>query len=65
MRSILLIDAGLTLPKDVLMEHRFRGMSAEQIYNLIEKQGTETSQEAAQADQGPKGDFRSTGVFKR
>ncbi len=47
------------------MEHRFRGMSAEQIYNLIEKQGTETSQEAAQADQGPKGDFRSTGVFKR
>jgi predicted metal-dependent peptidase len=37
----LLLDAGLTLPKDVLIEHRFRGMSAERIYNLIEEQGTE------------------------
>ena len=52
----LLIDAGLTLPKDVLIEHRFRGMSAEQIYNLIEEQGTETSQETVPADHAPKGD---------
>ena len=36
----LLLDAGLTLPKDVLIDHRFRGMSAERIYNLIEEQGT-------------------------
>jgi predicted metal-dependent peptidase len=28
----LLLDAGLTLPKDVLIDHRFRGMSAERIY---------------------------------
>ena len=35
----LLLDAGLTLPKDVLIDHRFRGMSAERIYNLIEEQG--------------------------
>ena len=34
----LLLDAGLTLPKDVLIDHRFRGMSAERIYNLIEEQ---------------------------
>lgn len=34
----LLLDAGLTLPKDVLIEQRFRGMSAERIYNLIEEQ---------------------------
>jgi Putative metallopeptidase domain len=34
----LLLDAGLTLPKDVLIEHRFRGMSAERIYNLIDEQ---------------------------
>ena len=34
----LLLDVGLTLPKDVLIEHRFRGMSAERIYNLIEEQ---------------------------
>jgi predicted metal-dependent peptidase len=31
----LLLDAGLTLPKYVLIDHRFRGMSAERIYNLI------------------------------
>jgi hypothetical protein len=34
----LLLDAGLTLPKDVLIDHRFRGMSAERVYNLIEEQ---------------------------
>jgi predicted metal-dependent peptidase len=32
----MLLDAGLTLPKDVLLDNRFRGMSAERIYNLIE-----------------------------
>jgi predicted metal-dependent peptidase len=32
----LLIDAGLTLPKNVLLDERFRGMSAERIYNLLE-----------------------------
>jgi predicted metal-dependent peptidase len=32
----MLLDAGLTLPKDVLLDHRFRGMSAERIYNLLE-----------------------------
>jgi predicted metal-dependent peptidase len=34
----LLIDAGLTLPEGVLLENRFRGMSAEQIYNLLESE---------------------------
>ena len=34
----LLLDAGIALPKDVLIEHRFRGMSAERIYNLIDEQ---------------------------
>ena len=33
----MLIDAGLVLPKDVLLDNRFRGMSAERIYNLIEE----------------------------
>jgi len=32
----LLVDAGLKLPEGVLLESRFRGMSAEQIYNLLE-----------------------------
>jgi predicted metal-dependent peptidase len=32
----LLIDAGLSLPDGVLLDDRFRGMSAEQIYNLLE-----------------------------
>jgi predicted metal-dependent peptidase len=39
----LLLDAGLTLPKDVLVEHRFRGMSAERIYNLIDEQQDQDS----------------------
>ena len=30
----LLLGAGLSLPNGVLVDHRFRGMSAEQIYNL-------------------------------
>jgi predicted metal-dependent peptidase len=32
----LLVDAGFRLPEGVLLENRFRGMSAEQIYNLLE-----------------------------
>lgn len=34
----LVVDAGLTLPKDALLEDRFRGMSAEQIYNLLDEE---------------------------
>ncbi len=34
----LLVDAGLSLPDGVLIESRFRGMSAEQIYNLLESE---------------------------
>lgn len=32
----LLVDAGLSLPDGVLIDDRFRGMSAEQIYNLLD-----------------------------
>jgi predicted metal-dependent peptidase len=32
----LLLDAGLSLPEGVLVDRRFRGMSAEQIYNQLE-----------------------------
>ena len=34
----LLVDAGLKLPEGILLEDRFRGMSAEQIYNLLESE---------------------------
>jgi predicted metal-dependent peptidase len=34
----MLLDAGLTLPRDVLLDNRFRGMSAERIYNLLEEE---------------------------
>jgi predicted metal-dependent peptidase len=34
----MLLDAWLSLPKDVLLDHRFRGMSAERIYNLLDEQ---------------------------
>ena len=34
----LLLDSGLSLPDGVLVDHRFRGMSAEQIYNLRDEE---------------------------
>jgi predicted metal-dependent peptidase len=49
----ILLDSGLTLPKDVLIDDRFRGMSAERIYNLIEgdeKQDGSSDQPDGQPD---------------
>lgn len=53
----LILDAGLALPKDVLFEDRFRGLSAERIYNLLEEeeedgsgQGSEDREEPVHAD---------------
>ena len=54
----MLLDAGLTLPKDVLLDDRFRGMSAERIYNLIEadeRQEGSTGQSESQAGNGSGG----------
>jgi predicted metal-dependent peptidase len=51
----LLLDAGLTLPKDVLIDYRFRGMSAERIYNLIEEQGTAQSEQSASGEPSTEG----------
>jgi predicted metal-dependent peptidase len=34
----LLVDAGLSLPEGVLLDNRFRAMSAEQIYNLLDSE---------------------------
>jgi predicted metal-dependent peptidase len=34
----LVLDAGLVLPKGILLEERFRGMSAERIYNLLQEE---------------------------
>jgi predicted metal-dependent peptidase len=51
----ILLDAGLTLPKDVLIDDRFHGMSAERIYNLIEedeKQEGSTGQSESQPGNG-------------
>src|SRR5580693_4258072 len=44
----LLVDAGLSLPDGVLLDDRFRAMSAEQIYNLLE---TETEQDSGSNDE--------------
>ena len=44
----LLVGAGLSLPKGVLLDNRFRGMSAEQIYNLLE---TEAAQDSGSEDE--------------
>src|SRR4051812_33690981 len=49
----MLLDAGLTLPKDVLIDDRFRGMSAERIYNRIEEEkNQEGSSEQAESKPG-------------
>ncbi len=56
----LLLDAGLSLPDDVLVDPRFRGMSAEQIYNLREAEaqsdpgGESESAQDKNDDQGSK-----------
>ena len=50
----LVVDAGLSLPKDILLEDRFRGMSAERIYNLLaeEEEGGDQQSEDGE-DSGP------------
>jgi predicted metal-dependent peptidase len=50
----LLVEAGLTLPKDVLLDHRFRGMSAERIYNLLEAEEEKEKQNSSD-DKSQKG----------
>jgi len=39
----MLVDAGLVLPKEVLLDRRFAGMSAERIYTLIEEEENQDS----------------------
>jgi predicted metal-dependent peptidase len=48
----LLVDAGLSLPDGVLLDDRFRGMSAERIYNLLESESeSESEPEAGDEDE--------------
>ncbi len=47
----LLLDAGLSLPDDVLVDPRFRGMSAEQIYNLREAEAQPESDSGSDSAQ--------------
>jgi hypothetical protein len=46
----ILVDAGLTLPEGVLLEDRFRGMSAERIYNLLEQEEEQSHQSSNDQD---------------
>jgi predicted metal-dependent peptidase len=48
----LLVDAGLRLPEGVLLDNRFRGMSAEQIYNLLETE-SESDQGSDEEEEKP------------
>jgi predicted metal-dependent peptidase len=54
----MLLDAGLTLPKDVLLDNRFRGMSAERIYSLLEEEDQSSSNDA---DTGSQDDSADSG----
>jgi predicted metal-dependent peptidase len=55
----MLVDAGLTLPEGVLLEDRFRGMSAERIYNLLEEE--EQSQEPSKDEDSQDSDSSASG----
>ena len=55
----LLVEAGLSLPEGVLLENRFRGMSAEQIYNLLESE--EDADASGDNDQQSTGSNESDG----
>lgn len=52
----LLVDAGLTLPPSALLEDRFRGMSAEQIYGLLARERDESA-----SGRGPSNSLPSAG----
>jgi predicted metal-dependent peptidase len=48
----MLVDAGLSLPKGVLLDDRFRGMSAERIYNLLEAEEKQSSSDDQSQEEG-------------
>lgn len=48
--NLLVLDAGLSLPGDALVSEYYRGMSAEQIYNLLE---SSDSTDGGQAQESP------------
>jgi hypothetical protein len=56
----MVVDAGLTLPKGVLLEDRFRGMSAERIYNLFEAE-EEKKQESSDDESQEESESQSNG----
>jgi predicted metal-dependent peptidase len=53
----LLVDAGLSLPDGVLIDDRFRGMSSEHIYNLLESESEKERDSGKEGgDDGPGGE---------
>lgn len=56
----LLVDAGLSLPEGVLLDNRYRGMSAEQIYNLLE---TESESDQGSDDEEEKPESGGNGAM--
>jgi predicted metal-dependent peptidase len=60
----LLIDAGLTLPKNLLLDDRFRGMSAERIYNLLEAEEGDENQNSSDDESQNGGEPRSNADSK-
>jgi len=55
----LLVDAGLSLPEGVLLDNRFREMSAEQIYNLLD---SEAAQGASDGDEENESEGEGSGA---
>ena len=47
----IVIDAGLKLPQGVLIDNRFRDMSAEQVYNILERERDEAQRQGNSGNQ--------------
>jgi predicted metal-dependent peptidase len=60
----LLVDVGLTLPKNVLLDDRFRGMSAERIYNLLKAEEDDGKQNSLDEESQKGGESQSNADSK-
>jgi predicted metal-dependent peptidase len=58
--NALLLDSGLTLPRDRLYDQKFRGMTAEDIYDLLRKEGIESTTDGSNNEFGA--DIYSAGL---
>lgn len=62
--NLLLVDAGFQLPKDGLMSRNYRGMTAEEIFDILKTKNDQDLQELC-GQAGPAGTGNKSGGIKR